>query len=93
MTVRFPYFINERDKQGQKRDVEAVVKLEVRYANIRRVLLDMVPAGDSYNVRLYFHISCPPTIRIVRLQNGGPKNGGSANFLARSGDRWRVWNK
>ncbi|KAH7727342.1 RdRP1 [Aphelenchoides avenae] len=96
MTVRFPYFTREWVKDSRRsRFVDSVIKLEMRYASIRRVLLDVVPGPNgNYSVALFFHVACPPAIKIVRMYDD-PRNGRDAgfSFLGMHGDRYTNWDK
>ncbi|KAH7726779.1 RNA dependent RNA polymerase family protein [Aphelenchoides avenae] len=89
MIVRFPYLVEEPAKGIRKsRFIDSVVKLEMRYASIRRVLLDVVPhQNGNYRAALFFHVAYPPAIRVVKMFDDS-KNG---CFLGMQGDRFKSW--
>lgn len=79
----------------QCRFIDSVIKLEMRYASIRRVLLDVVPdQNGNYGVALFFHLTCPPAIKIVRMYDES-RNGRDErlSFFAMHGDRYTNWDK
>lgn len=60
----------------------------MRYATIRRVLLDVEQAQNgNYRVTLFFHVTSPPAVRVVRMF-ADSKN---ASFLGLQGERYTSW--
>uniref|UniRef100_A0A8R1XQ56 RNA-directed RNA polymerase n=1 Tax=Onchocerca volvulus TaxID=6282 RepID=A0A8R1XQ56_ONCVO len=63
------------------------VALKVRYASIRRILIDLrakLPNG-KYGRRIYFHLNYPPEIRKYQRKTDEDEDKGSSD-----GNRWRT---